>query len=153
MEQNLHMSFESGCFTVRAIALVIHNRCLLAAKSEKHDCYYTVGGGVHYNETSAAAALRELREETDFCAENDRLVFVQERFFEHDGKKHHEIAFFHLIKESDFPFKNGMTTDAPGERLYWLPIDELPQVNLVPAFLRTSLQNIPESPVYIISYE
>lgn len=153
MEQNLYLAFEKGCFTVRAIALVIHNRCLLAAKNEKYDCYYTVGGGVHCGESSAGAALRELQEETGFCAKIDRLVFIQERFFSHDGKKHHEIAFFHLIQDADFPFENGMPTDASGERLYWLPIDELPQMNLVPGFLRTALQSIPESPIHIISYE
>lgn len=46
-----------------------------------------------------------------------------------------------------------MRTNSDLEKLYWLPIDELQNTNLVPEFLRTALTNIPEEIVHIISKE
>lgn len=50
----------SGNFSLRSAALVISDNRLLVAKSDKYDCYYTVGGGIRENEPSDKAIVREL---------------------------------------------------------------------------------------------
>lgn len=79
---------ENGNFSLRAAALIIHDKKLLVAKSQDYDCYYTVGGGIRQN-----------------------------------------------------------------EHLFWLPIEELGGINLVPVFLKTALQDIPKEVTRVVSYE
>ncbi len=86
-------------FSLRSAALIFYNKCILLAKSKHYDCFYTVGGAVRENETSENAVLRECYEETGCHFEIDRLVFVQERFYQVDGIYHQELAFFYLMKE------------------------------------------------------
>ena len=52
------------------------------ASNETSDYYYSVGGGVHLNETAEEAVIREVFEETGIHYEVDRLVFIHENFFQ-----------------------------------------------------------------------
>ena len=65
----------SGKFSLRSAALIIRDNCLLVARNDKYDCYYTVGGGIWENEPSDKAVVRELYEETGCHFEVDRLIF------------------------------------------------------------------------------
>ena len=138
---------------MRSAALIIKDNKLLAAKNDNYDCFYTLGGGVNLNETSAEAVIRECLEETGYNFEIDRLAFVQERFYILGNCRHHEVVFFYLMKNTDIDIIDGTATDQQCEHLYWLSVDKLEEVNLVPAFLKTSLKSIPKETVHIISYE
>lgn len=143
----------SGNFSLRAAALIIHDDKLLLAKSNDYDCYYTVGGGIHQNESSEDAVLRECYEETGVFFAIERLVFIQERFFSLENIDYHEVVFFYLMKDISFELHDGINTDQKNEHLYWMPISELEGVNLVPAFLKTAVKSIPNEIVHILSYE
>lgn len=105
------------------------------------------------NETSFEAVVREALEGTGYEFEIERLVFVQERFIDYTGKGYHEIIFFYLMKPiNDLCIKEGAFTDQPKkETLHWLSIDELPNTNLVPEFLKNNLQNIGNHIQHIIT--
>ena len=105
------------------------------------------------NETSTDAIIREVCEETGYLFSVERLVFVQERFYNINNTGHHEIVFFYLMKCGDVHIENGSCTDQKEERLYWLPVDELTNINIVPEFLKTALTDIPEEVIHIISEE
>lgn len=143
----------NGNFSLRSAALVINDNRLLVAKSNEFDCYYTVGGGILVNESSDKAVVRELYEETGCHFEIDRLVFISERFYKVENTCHHEIVFFYLMKESHVELQNGVNTDQQNENLYWIPIEELENINLVPAFLKTAVKNIPNEIMHIVSQE
>lgn len=142
-----------GDFSLRSAALIIQNNQILLVKSDKYDCFYTVGGGMRENETSDNAAIRECYEETGYRLETERLVFVQERFFEVDNTRHHEIAFFYLMRSSDITICNGSNTDHDNEHLYWVDIESLKDIDLVPKFLKTALKNMPDEIKHIVSYD
>jgi ADP-ribose pyrophosphatase YjhB (NUDIX family) len=55
--------------------------------------YRPPGGGVEFGETSATAAMRELREEFGLEVDGVELLGVLESIFEHRGKAGHEICF------------------------------------------------------------
>ena len=150
---DIGMNTTDGDFSLRAAALIINNNQVLAIKHDNYDCFYTIGGGVNLNETSTDAVIREVFEETGYLLSIDRLVFVQERFYNINNARHHEICFFYLMRSTDIRIENETCTDHQEERLYWLPINELKHINLVPDFLRTSLTSIPEEVVHIISKE
>ena len=69
------------------------------------------------------------------------------------NSRHHEVVFFYLMKPIDVRIENGTCTDHQEEKLYWLPIDELHNTDLVPEFLKTALTDIPEEVIHIISEE
>ena len=142
-----------GNFSVRSAALVIENNSLLVAKSDNFDCYYVVGGTVQENETSETALVRELYEETGYHWETERLVFIQERIYPVGNEMHHQIVFFYLMKKTDAVIANGVNTDQQNEHLYWLPLEDLENVNLVPPFLKTKLKSLPVKLEHIVSYE
>lgn len=150
---NLGFKTSNGNFSVRAAALVLENNKLLVAKSDNFDCYYVVGGTVQENETSEAAVIRELYEETGYHWETEQLVFVQERIYPVGGNVHHEIVFFYLMKRAEVYIENGINTDQQNEHLYWLPIEDLENVNLVPPVLKTKLKSLPAQLEHIVSYE
>ena len=140
-------------FSLRSAALIFKNDRALLVKSDYHHCFYTVGGGIQENETSESAVIRECYEETGYHFEIDRLVFVEERFFTVENICHREIVFFYLMKEADIQIASGASTDQNNEHLYWIPLERLKHIDLVPKFLKTSLGNIPSDITHILSYE
>ena len=148
---DINMKTPYGDFTLRAAALILDHNQLLVAKHDDYDCFYTIGGAVKADETSADAAIREAYEETGYRFAIDRLVYVQERFYSTGDRHHHEVTFFYLMEPNGSHIENGSCTDHLNEKLHWLPIDELQKINLVPKFLRTTLANIPNEVVHIVS--
>ena len=142
-ESNIRFSLPEEQFSLRATALIIRNGKLLVVKHDAIHCYYTVGGGVQAGETTEEAAVREAYEETGLHLEAERLFFVYEGFFSHDGRKHHEVGFHYLMKPLEAEIDDGQQTDQKNERLFWLPIDQLGNYNLVPTFLKTALKELP----------
>lgn len=70
-----------------------------------------------------------------------------------ENVSHHEVVFFYLMKNANIQLKNGVNTDQQNEHLYWVPIEGLEKINLVPAFLKTAIQDIPNEITHIVSYE
>jgi len=137
MDNPLPIGKQGEIDRIRAAALIIKDGRLLVAKNTGTP-YYTIGGGVGKYETTEAAAIREVYEETGLKLEVDRLAFINESFFEFDGRKFHEIGFYYLMKDNpDINIPEGSFTDQPPfETLHWLPIDGLKDADLVPPFLK-----------------
>lgn len=129
-------------FRYRAAAIIIENGKVLLIKSKFGDYYYSVGGGVHIGETAEEAVRREVYEETGVKYEVDRLAFVHENFFTEDSDPgcpyHHEVAFYYLMKPCGKKYHAASETDA-GEKLCWLPIEELGAYKAYPEFLKDKL--------------
>lgn len=150
---DIGMNTTNGDFSLRAAALIINNNQLLVIKHDNFDCFYTIGGRVNINETSTDAVIREVREETGYLLSVDRLVYIQERFYNINNTHHHEVVFFYLMKSADVRIENESCTDHQEEKLYWIHIDELQNINLVPAFLQIALTNIHKEIIHIVSTE
>jgi len=141
-------------FTCRAAALIINNNKLLMAKTANYPMYYTIGGAIQIHENSEEAIIREIFEEIGCHLEINRLVFIQERFFEVQKKKHHEIVFFYLMKSEPIAYISDYSkTDQPKETLHWLPLDELENYDITPQFLKSKCLSNITSLEHIISFE
>lgn len=139
--------------SLRAAALIIHGDQILLIHHEQLGCFYTIGGGIEPGESSEEAVRRECREETGLPFEPDRLVFVQERFYQADGVPRHEITFFYLMNALPAFQLHGQLTDQPSERMLWVPLSMLGQIRLLPAFLADALQPLPGPITHIITRE
>jgi len=147
---------EKQWFRYRAAAIIIEDQCVLMAGNEKSDYYYSIGGGVHLGETAEKCVLREVEEETGVRYEIDRLVFLHENFFTGNGWTEgyhcHEIAFYFLMKSRGNKEVHCNSVCAQGkESVYWVPLAELKNNKVFPAFFVDKLVSLPERTEHIVS--
>ena len=134
-------------FQLRAGAVIIEDGCVLLAKCDAADYYYSVGGGVLLGETAEEAVKREVFEETGIEYEVERLLFVHENFFLDEavlkGVKFHEVSFYYLMKPCG---KSEITKEsyccAGREYMHWIPLEELENLQIFPEFFKTELKNL-----------
>lgn len=159
------MSFDCGFkkednwFRYRAAAIIVEDDCVLLAGNETDDYLYSVGGGVHMNEKSEDAVVREVYEETGVHYAVDRLAIIHENFFEGDGGtlaeyRCHEVAFYYLMKpRGTRELHSNSYTHGVKEDMHWIPIRDLDQYRAFPSFLKEYLCNIPDGIVHIVTDE
>lgn len=106
-----------------------------------------IGGGVHLGETSKSCIEREILEEAGIHASADHLAVVCENFFKGiggkiDGLNCHTIEFYYYmnILNNGLDACKNMTDE--GEELVWLPIDEIKENVIKPAFIRECIDRI-----------
>lgn len=160
LEQDCCISKNQQYFRYRAAAIIIEDGAVLMAKNNMDDYYYSIGGGVHLGETSEQAVVREVFEETGVQYEVDRLVFVNECFFDGtgslEGKECHGIEFYYLMKprgtrELGSAAGSGLTGGK--EYMCWLPIDRLNEYKEFPLFFREKLSGLGKGIEHIVSDE
>ena len=82
---------EENGFRYRVGAIFLEENSVLVATNDACDFCYSIGGGVHLDESAEEAVRREVLEETGLPYEIDRLAFVHENFFE-GGRKYRRAA-------------------------------------------------------------
>ncbi|MCL2593177.1 MAG: NUDIX domain-containing protein [Defluviitaleaceae bacterium] len=158
--ENLDCGFTKGSkwFRYRAAAVIIENSNVLVVGNEGVDFFYSIGGGVHHGETAEEAVLREVFEETGVRYEIDRLLYIHENLFKENnvpslkGLSCHEICFYFLMKSrgSQELNSNSYTEDGK-EFMKWIPIHELKNYTVYPAFFVDKLHNITKNIEHIIT--
>jgi len=147
--------FESGTnrFNYRIAGIAIHNDSVLAHRAE-HDPFWTFPGGrAEFGETADQTLQREMLEELGVEVEVVRLLWFVENFFTYEGKRYHEISMYFLMRlpetcellRGQGPFH---IQDAGTPIIFqWFPRqpEALAALPLLPAFLQTALQHLPES--------
>lgn len=159
MEHDCHFIDGEKYFRYRAAAIIVEDACVLFAKNEVDDYYYSVGGAVHMGETSEEAVKREVFEETGVNYEIDHLAVIHENFF--TGGYHlkgvdiHELTFYYMMKPIGKREFTSQSTTMSGvkETMHWLPIDELDTYNTYPIFMKDFLQSEHKGIEHIITDE
>ena len=132
-------------FRYRAAAIIVENDCVLFARNELDDYFYSIGGGVHHGETVEDAVLREVFEETGVRYEIDHLAVIHENFFNEvggtlEGLNCHELSFYFVMKpRGTQELHSNSMTQGVKEEMCWLPIKDLDKYRAYPAFLKDYL--------------
>ena len=146
-------------FVHRTAGVAVHNGHVLLHRAQWEDFWSLPGGRVEMRETAAEAIVREMREEIGTHVHVRRLLWVVESFFEYNNQAFHELGlYFHITLPPDSPFlatERAFLGDESGIPLIyrWFPLDALEPLELYPAFLKTGLQRLPQSPEHVISRE
>lgn len=145
-------------FRYRVGAIIIENECILFAKNELDDYYYSIGGGVHVGEDAESAVKREVLEETGVEYEIERLAFIHENFFDGsgtlEGLKCHEISFYFLMKPRGTQKLNSNSyTQGVRENMCWLPIKDLKDYIAYPSFFAEKLECMGEHIEHIVTQD
>ena len=135
-QQDFRTKVGNTVFGVRATALIVQNNQLLVTK--EGDYFYTIGGAIQVNESTEEAVVREVREELGVKAQAGQLAFVVENCFEQDGVSYHNIEFHYLVNLlEDAPLT--MQEDEKRQPCEWIDLNQLQNIQLVPAFLKPAL--------------
>jgi len=143
-------------FSLRTAAVIMQDGYVLLHCSDQDDFWSLPGGRCELLESARDAICREMREELGTETRVERLLWVLENFFEHNGVACHELGLYFLIDPGpefahyapDEPFEG---TEENLRLLFrWFPIDSLQEVRLYPTFLRNALQNLPDHVVHVV---
>ena len=146
-------------FQFRVGAVIAEEDCVLLAKCDAADYYYSVGGAVKMGETAEDAVKREVFEETGVHYDVDRLLCVHENFFKDEvvlkGVTFHEVCLYFLMKPKGR--KLHITQESFGtagrEYMHWIPVKELENIKAFPVFLEEKLLNCEKGVEHIVTNE
>lgn len=150
----MDLTFESeqGKLNIRVAAVIIQNGKILLEKCEGYDFYGFAGGRVKLGEPVELAIERELEEEFGEKPHIIRPLYVAQNFFELNGQKYHEIAFFFLAEVSqNLVDKTSFKTLDGVNSFYWFDTDHISSLNIVPIYIKNHLNDLPNNVEIIIS--
>ena len=138
-----------GKFKFRVCGILEHNGKYLVVKMNDNNFYCLPGGHVELGEDTGAAVLREMHEELGFEVKIDRLIAINQNFFNgNDGKAFHEIGFYYVVKAKDE--KAVVESDYVREELdkniiqhlefRWFSADDLKGIDFRPKFISDILK-------------
>lgn len=153
------LSFDTphGQFNYRVAAVVRRRDEVLLQTIGDADFWCLPGGRVDFGESGEEAIRREIQEELGLQPQVERLLWVVENLYQHNGAAYHEPSLYFLLSlpedcdamRARAPWK---TAELDGTPLLfeWHPVEGLERLNLVPSFLRRELRVLPQVVHYIL---
>jgi 8-oxo-dGTP pyrophosphatase MutT (NUDIX family) len=150
---------DNNCFNYRVVGVAVQEGSILLHQAQGDNFWTFPGGRAEFGETAEQTLKQEMREEIGTEVEVVRLLWLVENFFIYAGKNYHEIALYFLMRlPTTCPYLSG---SFPGEEggvsltFQWFPRqpEVLSSLPLLPSFLQTAIQNLPESVQHIIHYD
>lgn len=141
---------------VRTVGVLFKDNKILVQRDVDGNEYALPGGHIKVGETLEDGLVREFKEETNADIECRRLLWTEECFWEWNGKKAHNLAYYFLIEQcsgSEILEKNDFMSqkDNCNVILEWMPIDKVKTVIIYPEFLKNEIDNLSEYPKHFIS--
>ncbi|MEW4354830.1 NUDIX domain-containing protein [Streptococcus pneumoniae] len=133
---------QNQIFGVRATALIMKDHQIFLSYREETKKYYTIGGAIQVGESTEKAVIREVKEELGVDVVVNQLAFIVENEFtavnDDDTLDFHNIEFHYIVEPiEDLP--SHMIEEASSSPCYWINVDKLVNIDVVPAFLKTHL--------------
>ncbi len=152
-------------FTFRVAGIVIHKEQILFQRTNnglEPVFWFLPGGRAEFGESAQETLEREMLEELGLPVQVRRLLFVVENFFQDAESAHHELSFYffmtfppdcYLYQGETFFERENEEGDRQPILFDWLPIAQIPTLEIYPQFLRTVLlQPLPEYPIHIVNF-
>lgn len=131
----------------RSVGVLIRNNKILVQRDKDGFEYALPGGHVKIGESSIDSLIREYKEETGADINCERLIWVEECFWEWNKKQTSTIAFYYLINlcdDTDIPDNGEFVSqkDNCNVVLGWISLEELKSLTIYPTFLKEKIFDI-----------
>ncbi len=149
-------------FSYRVGGILIHNGRVLLQRASGDSGYAFVGGHVAFGETTAETLVREFREELGADINVERLIMVNENFFDWGNRPCQQINLYYLVSlidETQIPLNGSFSaTDELGNEridldMCWIPRDDIPNITVYPAEAKAYLMDLPNEIVHFVHKE
>jgi 8-oxo-dGTP pyrophosphatase MutT (NUDIX family) len=157
------ITFDEGNlrFNYRIVGIAMDNDRVLLQKVEGQDFWALPGGRGEFLEPAIQTLKREMQEELGIEVEVGRLVWVVENFFTGnefitgEEMSYHELGLYFLMELLDRSSLRSLSEFYGEDESFkitfkWYPLNELENIVIYPSFLRTGLNNIPETTEHIL---
>lgn len=157
MEQDWIFNAGAYCCDVRVAGVLIQNGKLLVQRDADGTEYALPGGHIRLGETLEAALIREYQEETGAAITCQRMLWSEECFWAWKGKQNHNLTFYYRIALDDpavLPDPGRFVPHKDNSRVVigWLPLEELPNVTIYPAFIKQEISRLDEGIKHFVTY-
>ncbi|NLT64909.1 MAG: NUDIX domain-containing protein [Clostridiales bacterium] len=158
MEKDWLFKGDNYICNFRSVGVLIRNNKILVQRDKDGFEYALPGGHVKVGEASTDSLIREYREETGADIICERLIWVEECFWEWSKKLTNTIAFYYQISlcgDIDIPDNGEFVSqkDNCNVVLGWIPLDELKSLTIYPSFLKEKIFDIGDYPEHFITKE
>jgi ADP-ribose pyrophosphatase YjhB (NUDIX family) len=139
---DISYSTDKYIFNYRPAGILIHENKVLLQKPDNSNDYAFPGGQVAFGETNAETIIREFREEVGADIKVAELKWVEENIYPWSCRLCHQICLFFLVNLKDmlqiplngrFISKEYRENDDNAIYFYWIPLDEVKNINVYPA--------------------
>jgi len=155
----IHFERGGDLFTLRVAAVGLHRGRVLLHRSLGDVFWVLPGGRVELRESAAVTVRREMAEELEVDVRVERLLWVLESFFPHDGRDFHEVGLYFLVSLPEgwaHLDEAGSFEGREGEQVIefrWHALEALGDLDLRPRFLAAGLPSLPPAPVHLVEVD
>lgn len=146
MIQDWYFADKNSICSLRVAGVLIHNNNILVQRDKGGTEYALPGGHVAKGETSIESLVREFKEETGANITCNRLIWVEECFWNWGGKPTHTICLYYLVdieNEIDIPEKEFVPQkDNCNVLVGWMPLECVKDLTIYPTFLKEKVFDI-----------
>lgn len=145
MNRDLLFRLEEGVFNVRSAGVYTENGCILLQREAGGSEYAVPGGQVRLGESAQKTVEREYAEETGIAVRAERLLWIEECFWELGGISRHSLTFYFTVRALTPPALSPdsmrPSRDNPGVEWGLVPFSTLKGLAVYPSFLPEALEN------------
>lgn len=141
---------------VRTVGVLIRNGKILVQRDKDGNEYALPGGHIKLGETLTDGLIREFKEETGADIVPRRMLWSEECFWEWNGKKAHNLSFYHLIEllpGADIPDNGEFVShkDNCNVLIGWIPVTKLQNIIIYPEFLKEEIHHLDGGITHFVS--
>lgn len=157
MGTNWFFQSENSICNFRSAGVLIQDDRILVQREKGGNEYALPGGLVLQGETGEQAVVRRYKEEANADIICEKLIWVEESFWEWNNKTTHSICFYYLIhlKDKDSIPKNTFVSQIGNDNVEygWIDIKKLDELTLYPSFAKAEVLSISEGVKHFVSKE
>lgn len=154
---NWFFQSENSICNFRSAGVLIQGDKILVQRETGGNEYALPGGLVLQGETAEQAVVRRYKEETGVDIICEKLIWVEECFFEWNKKSTHSICFYYLIRSKE---EHSIPDDKftcqignPNVEYGWVDMKEINGLILYPSFAKTEVLNFTDELKHFVTHE